>query len=57
VEDFGMGHGSGCPVGARNKRKSIADMCDRMEAYGVPRNALADVRAWLVLMERSGGPE
>lgn len=50
-DDFGMGHGLGCPAGERQRRKSIAEMCDRLAAFGVPEQALTPLRGWLKILE------
>lgn len=52
IDDFGMGHGDGCPVGERNARRSIRDMLERLAGYGVPEAALKPLRGWLVLQEK-----
>ena len=51
IEDNGFGHGAGCPIGDRNRRKSVLDMCDRLASYGVPPSALRLIREWVAREE------
>jgi hypothetical protein len=52
-DDFGMGHGAGCPVGERNRRRSVLDICERLAGYGVPESALLPIREWVARLALS----
>jgi hypothetical protein len=51
-DDFGMGHGAGCPVGDQNGRQTVRDAIREMKAHGVPEPLLRPVRRWLLTQEK-----
>lgn len=51
-DDFGMGHGEGCPVGDRNGRRIVRDAIRQLAVHGVPEKALYPIRQWLLAQEK-----
>lgn len=55
IEDVGMGHARGCPVGECNRLRMVMDAGDTMNRLGVPLVALEPVRLWLADEEKMLG--